>query len=119
MTIFSNKELAQKLENTVALNKIEFVSTQNKLSNDNLSSFKKVDSGYAIYAKSFPSLTLALGLGLKDKVQEDEIIQLEEFFKEKNSPVKIDISCLVVEECSLMKIMYFLWEQVLYLNIEI
>lgn len=103
MTIFSNKELALNLENTVALCKIEFVSTQNKMNNDNLSTFKKFDTGYAIYAKSFPSLCLALGLGLNDKVQEDEIIQLEEFFKEKNSAVKLDVSCL--SDMSLTKIL--------------
>lgn len=94
MTIFSNKELALKLENSVASYKIEFISTQNKLNNNDLSTYKKFGSGYAIFANGYPSISVALGLGLTGKVYEDEIIRLEGFFKENKSSVKIDVSHL-------------------------
>jgi GNAT superfamily N-acetyltransferase len=89
--IHTNRELALKLETAEALNQVEGVRTHNRLIKDSQARYQKIGSGYAIYAGNDSPLTQIFGLGLSGEVSEEQIIELEEFYKQWNAPVQAEV----------------------------
>ena len=91
MTIFSNKELALRLETIEALNQVEFAITHNRFHADSIAEYKKVGSGYAVYAGPDSPLTQAFGLALDGVMEEQDLSEMEEFYKQRGSAVNIEV----------------------------
>ena len=51
----------------------------------------EVAGGYAVFASADSPLTQAAGVGLRGPVREAELSRLEEFFRSRGAPVKIDL----------------------------
>jgi GNAT superfamily N-acetyltransferase len=92
--IHTNKELALKLETTEALNQVEFVLSHNRLIKDSQAHYQKIGSGYAIFAGVDSPLTQIFGMGLDGDVNVEQIVELEEFYKQHNAPVNAEVSHL-------------------------
>jgi GNAT superfamily N-acetyltransferase len=89
--IHTNKELARKLETTESLNQVEFVLSHNRLIKDSQARYQKIGSGYAIFAGVDSPLTQIFGMGLDGDASIEQIIELEEFFKQYNAPVNVEV----------------------------
>ncbi|MBI3586492.1 MAG: GNAT family N-acetyltransferase [Ignavibacteriales bacterium] len=92
--IFFDKILGQQLESAEALNQVEFVRTHNEIFQQSTAAYRSIGSGFAIYAGIDSPLTQSFGLGFNGAVKEQEILELEEFFGERNAPVNIEVSHL-------------------------
>ncbi|HYP26322.1 MAG TPA: GNAT family N-acetyltransferase [Blastocatellia bacterium] len=92
--IFSSRELALRLETAEALNHVEFVAAYNRYHNFSEGVYKKINTGYAVFAGVHSLLTQAFGLGLDGPVTEAELIELEEFFRQRGAPVNVETSHL-------------------------
>jgi GNAT superfamily N-acetyltransferase len=91
MIIHTNRELALKLETVEALNQVEYVKMHNRLIADSRAEYKKIGSGYAVFAGADSPLTQIFGLGLDGEVCKEQLDELEAFYKERNSPVNIEV----------------------------
>lgn len=94
MTIHANKELCARLETVEALNQVEFAVTFNRLEKEFQAAYKKIGTGYAVFAGVDSPLTQAFALGLDGEVSEKEILELEDFYKQRGSAVNIEVCTL-------------------------
>jgi GNAT superfamily N-acetyltransferase len=92
--IFSSRELALRLETAEALNQVEFVAAYNKYHHSSEGAYKKINTGYAVFAGADSLLTQAFGLGLDGPVTEAELVELEEFFRQRGATVNVETSHL-------------------------
>lgn len=92
MTIFSDKELSQKLERTEARSNADFVETRQRLSPDSGAEWIEVAGAYAMFDGVQSPLTQTFGLGLFEEITDAEIDRLEEFFKKHGAPVFHEVS---------------------------
>lgn len=91
MPVHANKELAVRLETIEALNQVGYAIAFNKLPRDFDAAYKKIGTGYAVYAGNDSPLTQAFAFGLGGPVEENEILELEEFFGQRGSAVNIEV----------------------------
>lgn len=91
MIIHTNKELAFKLETAEASNQVEYVLSHNRLVADSQARYKKIGSGYAIFAGVDSPLTQIFGLGVEGEADVEQVIELEEFFKQYQAPVNVEV----------------------------
>jgi GNAT superfamily N-acetyltransferase len=91
MVIHSNKELAFKLETIEARNQVEYATALNRLDPNASASYKKIGSGYAVYAGQDSPLTQAFGLGLDGPASEEDITELESFFDQRGAAVNVEV----------------------------
>ncbi|HKP10839.1 MAG TPA: GNAT family N-acetyltransferase [Blastocatellia bacterium] len=91
MIFFSDKKLAVRLETIEALNQVEYALAHNRLGVEPEAAHAKVGSGYAVYAGPDSPLTQAFALGMDGPVKDDEIDELETFFKECGVAVNIEV----------------------------
>jgi GNAT superfamily N-acetyltransferase len=89
--IHTNKELALKLETAESLNQVEFVRSHNRLIEGSEARYKKIGSGYAIFAGVDSPLTQIFAMGLDGEVNVKQVIELEEFYKQQNAPVNVEV----------------------------
>lgn len=89
--IHTNKELARKLETAESLNQVEFVRSHNRLFKDSQARYQKIGSSYAIFAGVDSPLTQIFGMALDGDASVEQVIELEEFFKQFNAPVNIEV----------------------------
>jgi hypothetical protein len=89
--LFYDKKLAVRLETVEALNQVEFAIAHNRLGVEPEAAHAKIGSGYAVYAGADSPLTQAFALGMEGQVGEDELDELEAFFKERDVPVNIEV----------------------------
>lgn len=94
MTIHANKELCARLETVEALNQVEFAVTFNRLEKKIQAAYKKIGTGYAVFGGVDSPLTQAFALGLGGEVSEKEILELENFYKERDSSVNVEVCTL-------------------------
>ncbi len=94
MTLYSTLELARKVETSEALNHVAFVEAHRKIFTHSKASHQRIDTGYAVYIDADSPLTQAFGLGFAGTVEDDEIIRLEDFYKQRRCPVNIEVSHL-------------------------
>ncbi|NOY58299.1 MAG: hypothetical protein GXO75_05095 [Calditrichaeota bacterium] len=90
--MFATQELAFLTENAEALNQVEYAKTHLRIFVNSNSTYKKINSGYAIFAGVGSPLTQSIGLGFNGQVTEREIKNIELFYKNLNSPVYIEVS---------------------------
>jgi hypothetical protein len=91
MIIHTNQALAYKLESAEAANQVNFVRTHNRMFEDSKATYEKIGTGYAVFAGADSPLTQTFGLALDDSFTEDQIGKLEDFYREKDSPVNIEV----------------------------
>lgn len=94
MTIHANKELCARLETVEALNQVEYAVTFNRLAREFQADYKKIGTGYAVFAGVDSPLTQAFALGLGGEVSEKEILELENFYKEREAAVNVEVCTL-------------------------
>lgn len=90
--MFFDKALTQQLETAEAANQAEFARTHKRIFQNSTAAYKNIGSGVAVYAGADSPLTQSFGLGFNGVVTEQEIIELEEFYRERNAPVNIEVS---------------------------
>lgn len=91
MMLHADKQLAARLEIIEAKNQVEYAITHNRLHKASEADYKKIGSGYAVFAGVDSPLTQAFGLGFEAEVSEDEIAQLEDFYRERGAAVNVEV----------------------------
>ena len=90
--IFSDLQLAQKLERTEARANAAFVESHAKLSPESGADWIEVAGTYAMFDGIESPLTQTFGLGIFEEIRNAELDQLEAFFKKHDSPVLHEVS---------------------------
>jgi GNAT superfamily N-acetyltransferase len=89
--IHTNRELALKLETAESLNQVEFVRTHNRLIEGSEARYQKIGSGYAIFGGIDSPLTQIFAMGLDGEVNVEQVVELEEFYKQQTAPVNVEV----------------------------
>jgi GNAT superfamily N-acetyltransferase len=92
--VFSDLNLARRLERTEASSNAAFVEARKKLSPESGAEWIEVAGAYAMFDGVESPLTQTFGLGVFDSVTENDFEKLESFFKERGAPVFHEISPL-------------------------
>ncbi len=92
--IFSDKNLAQKIERTEARSNAAFVETRAKMFPESGAQWIEVAGVYAMFDSIESHCTQTFGLGVFDEITNAELEKLEAFFKERNAPIFHEISPL-------------------------
>ena len=92
MTIFSDKNLSQKLERTEARSNADFVDTRARLSPESGAEWIEAAGAYAMFDGAESPLTQTFGLGLFEEITDTEIDRLEEFFRKHDAPIFHEVS---------------------------
>ena len=92
--IYSDRNLAQKLERAEARSNASFVETRAKLSPESGAEWIEIAGAYAMFDGVESPLTQTFGLGVFDEVTMTELEKLEAFFKKHDAPVFHEISPL-------------------------
>ena len=92
--IYSDKNLAQKLERTEARSNAAFVETRAKMFPASGAQWIEVAGVYAMFDGIESPCTQTFGLGVFDEITNAELEKLEAFFKERNAPVLHEVSPL-------------------------
>jgi hypothetical protein len=91
-TIFSDRELSQKLERAEARSNADFVETRARLSPEVGAEWVDVGGTYAMFDGAESPCTQTFGLGLFDEVTGASLETLEEFFASRGAPVFHEVS---------------------------
>jgi GNAT superfamily N-acetyltransferase len=92
MTIYSNKELSQKIERTEARSTADFVESRAKLFPESGAEWIEVAGVYAMFDGAESPTTQTFGLGVFDEITNAELEEIEAFFKRHKSPVFHEVS---------------------------
>ena len=92
--IFSDLDLARRLERTEAQSNAEFVETRARLFPESGAEWIEVAGAYAMYDGATSLLTQTFGLGLFDEIASAEMETIESFFRERGAPVFHEVSPL-------------------------
>ena len=92
--IYSNRDLAKKLERTEAKANADFVETRAKMFPESGAEWIEVAGAYAMFDSPESPLTQTFGLGIFDEVAENDFEKLEDFFTQRNAPVFHEVSPL-------------------------
>ncbi len=90
--IYSDRNLAQKLERTEARSNAAFVEMRAKISPENGAEWIEVAGAYAMFDGIESPLTQTFGLGVFDEIRDVELEKLQAFFKKHNAPVNHEVS---------------------------
>jgi GNAT superfamily N-acetyltransferase len=90
--IYSDRNLAQKLERTEARSNASFVETRAKLSPESGAEWIEVAGAYAMFDGIESPLTQTFGLGVFDEITNAELEKLEAFFRKHDAPVFHEVS---------------------------
>ena len=91
MTVLSDKTLAVRLETAEALNQVEYAKAYNRVGLEPEAAYKKIGSGYAVFAGINSPLSQSFGMGLEGEVMDDELDELEAFFRDRGAAVNVEI----------------------------
>jgi hypothetical protein len=89
--ILSDKKLAVRVERAEALNQVEYAVAYNRLGLEPEAAHKKIGSGYAVFTGADSPITQAFALGMEGPVGEDDLDELESFFKDRGAAVNIEV----------------------------
>ncbi|MFN2455480.1 MAG: GNAT family N-acetyltransferase [Pyrinomonadaceae bacterium] len=89
--IFSDIDLARRLESVDAIGGAEYAATHARLFPQSDAASMPVAGGYATYAGRESPVTQAFALGLNGEVAKDEMDALEEFYRKQGAPVNIEV----------------------------
>ncbi|QIL75281.1 GNAT family N-acetyltransferase [Hymenobacter sp. HDW8] len=92
--LFSDRQLAQRLERTEASANAQFVEARARLFPESQAQWIEVAGAYAMYDGAESFLTQTFGLGLFGEVEDADLSALEAFFKQRNAPVYHEVSPL-------------------------
>lgn len=92
--IFSNQELARRLERTEASSSAAFVEARARLFPESGAEWTTVAGAYALFDGPESPLTQTFGLGLFEEVGAAELDRIEAYFAERHAPVLHEISPL-------------------------
>jgi GNAT superfamily N-acetyltransferase len=92
--IYSDKNLAQKLERSEARSNASFVEAHAKLFPESGAEWTQIGGVYAMFDGVESPLTQTFGLGVFDEITDDEMERLEAFFKKHDAPVFHEVSPL-------------------------
>jgi hypothetical protein len=96
--IFSDLELARRLERTEAQMSAEFVETRARLFPEIGAQWIEVAGAYAMFDGAESLMTQTFGLGLFQEITNVEMDALESFFRERGAPVYHEVSPLASGE---------------------
>jgi len=96
--IFSDLDLARRLEKAEARANAEFVETRARLFPDIGAEWIEVAGAYAMFDGATSLLTQTFGLGLFQEITNVEMDALESFFRERGAPVFHEVSPLASEK---------------------
>jgi len=82
--------LARRIELAEALAALEGAETLNRLRPGSEAAVERIAGGFAIYCGHNSPITQAVGMGLDGPVGEEEIDRLEDFYQNKNEPVRAE-----------------------------
>ena len=89
--ILSDKTLAVRLEIVEALNQVEYAKAYNRMGLEPEAAHKKIGSGHAVFAGAASPLTQIFGMGLDGEVADEEIDEMEAFFKDRGAAVNVEV----------------------------
>ncbi len=92
--IFSNRDLAQKLESAEARSNVDFVKARAEMSPESGAAWMEAAGAYAMFDGIESPSTQSLGLGVFDEVTNRDLDKIEAFFKERGAPVLHEVSPL-------------------------
>ena len=90
--IFSDKDLAKRLERTEARSNASFVEARTKTSPESGAEWMEVGGVYAMFDGIESPCTQTFGLGVFEAATHEVLEKLETFFKEKTAPVFHEVS---------------------------
>ncbi|HEV2802325.1 MAG TPA: hypothetical protein VGW12_17770 [Pyrinomonadaceae bacterium] len=96
--IFSDLNLARRLERTEGYTNAEFVETRARLFPDSHAEWKEIAGAYAMFDGAASMLTQTFGLGLFQEITASEMDALESFFQERGAPVFHEVSPMAPPE---------------------
>ncbi|HZG51440.1 MAG TPA: hypothetical protein VEZ40_04825 [Pyrinomonadaceae bacterium] len=96
--IFSDQDLARRLERTEAHINAEFVETRARLFPESGAQWIEVAGAYAMFDGAASPLTQTFGLGLFEPITKVEMEALENFFRERGAPVFHEVSPMASAE---------------------
>jgi GNAT superfamily N-acetyltransferase len=94
MTIFSDKTLSQKIERAEGRSNVDFVESHTRLFPASGAEWVEVGGVYAMFDAVDSPTTQTFGLGLFDEINENELDEIEAFFKERKTSVNHEVSPL-------------------------
>ncbi|HJQ67503.1 MAG TPA: GNAT family N-acetyltransferase [Blastocatellia bacterium] len=89
--ILSDKTMAVRLETVEALNQVEYAKAYKRMGLEPEAAYKKIGSGYAVFAGADSPLTQIFGMGLDGEVADEEVDELEAFFKDRGAAVNVEV----------------------------
>lgn len=92
--IFSDRNLAQKLERAEARANVDFVKTRTEMFPSCGAAWMEAAGAYAMFDGTESPLTQTFGLGVFDEVTNADLDEIEAFFKERDAPVLHEVSPL-------------------------
>ncbi|MDQ3064088.1 MAG: GNAT family N-acetyltransferase [Acidobacteriota bacterium] len=92
--IFSDRNLAQKLERTEARSNVDFVTARAEMFPTSSAEWMEAAGAYAMFDGIESPLTQTFGLGVFDEVTNADLDKIETFFKNHNAPVFHEVSPL-------------------------
>lgn len=92
--IYSDRILAQKLERTEAKSNASFVEARAKAFPESKAEWIEIGGAYAMYDGAESPLTQTFGLGIFKEITNQELTEIESFFKKHEAPVFHEVSPL-------------------------
>jgi hypothetical protein len=83
-------ELARRIELAEAQAAVDGAETMNRLRPGSGAAVERIAGGYAVYCGANSPTTQAVGMGLDGHVSEEEFDQLEEFYRSRGEPVRVE-----------------------------
>jgi hypothetical protein len=88
--IMLNLELARRIELTEAQAAVDGAETMKRLRPGSGAAVERIAGGFAVYCGPNSPTTQAVGLGLSGHVSPEEFDQLEEFYRSRGEPVRVE-----------------------------
>lgn len=93
-TLTLDAALSRRIELAEAQAAVEGAETFEKLRPGSRAAVEEIGGGYAVFCGANSPITQAVGLGLDGAVSEAEFDKLEEFYRSRNEPVRVETSPL-------------------------
>ena len=91
---FADQDLARRVEEAWAYLGVENARAQARLNPDSGATSLPIGGGFAVYMGPGSPLSQVQGVGLYGPVGDDELEQMEAFYRERRSPVQLELASL-------------------------
>ena len=89
-----NLELARRVESAEAQAAVECAEALGRFRSASGAAVRRVAGGFAVYCGKDSPITQAVGMGLDGPVSAEEFDRLEEFYRSRGEPVRVETSPL-------------------------